>query len=157
MMDEGISVATQPVQSVQCKVLVIDDTAAIVEFVRHALKRFGYTNVITASNGIEGLEAFYRERPDCVIVDVRMPGLDGYQVVRAIRGDLTTANTPLVILSALQEPDHRLIGLLSGVDEYLPKPFKVSELAAALERVMNITPEERTRRMKQLADDDSNG
>ena len=157
MMDEGISVAAQPVHSVQAKVLVIDDTATIVAFVRHALQRFGYTNIITASNGIEGLEAFYRERPDCVIVDVRMPGLDGYQVVRAIRGDMSTANTPLVILSALQADDHRLLGLLSGVDEYLPKPFKPSELAAALERVMSITPEERARRMKRLANDDTNG
>lgn len=153
MMDEGISVATQPAPSLQSKILIIDDTATIVEYVKHTLQRFGYTNIITARNGIEGLEAFYQERPDCVIVDVKMPGLDGYQVVRTIRGDASTADTPLVILSALNEHDQRMIGLLSGVDEYLPKPFKPSELASTLERVMHITPEERNRRMERLADD----
>lgn len=154
MMDEEISVTTQAVQPRHSKVLIIEDTVTIVELIRYALQRFGYTDIVTAYNGIEGLEAFYRERPDCAIVDVRMPGLDGYQVVRSIRGDIEMANTPLIILSAYQEPDQRLTGLLSGVDEYLPKPFKPSELAAALERVMKITPEERTQRMEDLAKDD---
>ena len=154
MMDEGISVVAQPVQTRRQKVLIIEDTQTIVELIRYALQRFGYTDIIAAYDGIQGLEAFYRERPDCVIVDVRMPGLDGYQVVRTIRGDTETANTPLVILSAYQEPDQRLTGLLSGVDEYLPKPFKPSELAAALDRVMKITPEERSQRIEDLANDD---
>jgi two-component system alkaline phosphatase synthesis response regulator PhoP len=138
-------------------VLVIDDTEKIVQLIRHAMLLHGGYEVITAFNGVEGLEQFYRERPDCVVVDVKMPGLDGFQVVRAIRGDASSANTPLVILSALHGEDETLTGLLSGVDAYLPKPFAPSLLLATLDRVMAITSEERTQRLERLADGDETG
>ncbi len=154
MANDQAPVTTHPAEHAEKKVLVIDDTLSIVEYTKHVLQRYGFTNVVTALNGVDGLDAFYREHPDCVIVDVKMPGLDGYQVVRTIRGDATTANTPLIIVSALQEHDQRLTGMLSGVDEYLPKPYKPHELNEALMRVMKITPEERTKRMEDLANDD---
>ncbi len=135
------------------KVLVIDDSHTIVELIRHAMLLHGGFEVVVAYNGVEGLEQFYRERPDCVVVDVKMPGLDGYQVVRTIRGDTSSADTPLVILSALHGEDETLTGLLSGVDAYLPKPFAPSLLLATLDRVMAITPNERSERMERLADD----
>jgi DNA-binding response OmpR family regulator len=100
---------------------------------------------------VEGLERFNSEQPDCVIVDVKMPRMDGYQVVRCIRGDLASAHTPLIILSAMNEADDKLTGVLSGVDEYLAKPFKPSVLCATLERVMQITPEQREQRLTRLA------
>ena len=151
-MEEPTNADEQPFTAPSRKILVIDDTRSIVLYITHVLLSLGYTDIITAENGIEGLELFYRERPDCVIVDVLMPGLDGYQVVRTIRGDSSTAHTPLVILSALQQPDQQLTGLLSGVDEYLGKPFKREELGAALDRAMKITPLEREQRMNRLAD-----
>lgn len=154
-MDKLTSVDTQPAQIANRKILIIDDTKTIVEYTGHVLRMLGYTDIVVAYDGIEGLEQFYRERPDCVIVDVKMPGLDGYQVVRSIRGDLSAADTPLIILSALQQPDQRLTGLLSGVDEYLSKPFKPATLAAALDRVMKITPDQRLQRMEDLANGDS--
>ncbi|HEX8981869.1 MAG TPA: response regulator [Ktedonobacterales bacterium] len=136
------------------KVLIIDDTETIVTYIRHVLLKLGFQHIVVAYDGIAGLEQYYAERPDCVIVDVKMPGLDGNQVVRTIRGDAAAANTPLLILSALQEADHKLTGMLSGVDEYLSKPVKPSALAAALERVMKITPEQRAQRMEHLANDE---
>lgn len=136
------------------KVLIIDDTETIVAYIRHVLLKLGFQHIVVAYNGIAGLEQFYAERPDCVIVDVKMPGLDGNQVVRTIRGDASAANTPMLILSALQQPDQRLTGMLSGVDEYLAKPVKPSALASALDRVMHITPEQRAQRMEHLANDD---
>lgn len=151
-MEESTSAAEQPFTAPSRKILVIDDTKSILVYVTHVLLSLGYTDVMTAENGIEGLEIFYRERPDCVIVDVLMPGLDGYQVIRTIRGDISTANTPLIILSAMQQPDRQLTGLLSGVDEYMGKPFKREDLGAALDRVMKITPAEREQRMQRLAD-----
>jgi DNA-binding response OmpR family regulator len=123
----------------QKKVLVIDDNPTIVELIRHAVRMQGKYDVVVAYDGEQGLEQFYNERPDCVIVDVRMPNLDGYQVVRCIRGD------------------SEMTGLLSGVDEYLAKPFKPSVLCATLERVMQITPEEREQRLVQLAAEDPRG
>jgi two-component system alkaline phosphatase synthesis response regulator PhoP len=140
---------TQP--SGQKKILVIDDNPTIVELIRHAVNMQGKYSVVVAYDGVQGLERFHAEHPDCVIVDVRMPRMDGYQVVRCIRGDTTSAHTPLIILSAMIEEDDQLTGLLSGVDEYLAKPFKPSVLCATLERVMQITPEERANRIERLA------
>lgn len=133
------------------KVLVIDDSETIVELIRHAMLLHGGFDVTVAYNGAQGLEQFYRARPDCVVVDVKMPKLDGNQFVRTIRGDPTCANTPLVILSALTGEDDVLTGILSGVDAYLPKPFTSKALLATLDQVMAITPEERTERMERLA------
>lgn len=134
----------------QKKVLVIDDNPTIVELVRHAVGMYGNYDVVVAYDGVQGLECFYNEHPDCVIVDVKMPRMDGYQVVRCIRGDGASAHTPLIILSAMTEDYDQMTGILSGVDEYLAKPFKPSVLFATLERVMQITPEERERRLVQL-------
>lgn len=133
------------------KVLVIDDDRRIVELIRHTVAMHGQYDVLVAYDGVQGLERFYDERPDCVIVDVLMPRMDGYQVVRAIRGDAASAHTPLIILSALYEETDQLTGLCSGVDEYVAKPFKPSALCQTLERVMRITPEERERRIDELA------
>lgn len=140
-------------QAARKKVLVIDDNPTIVELIRHAVGLQGKYQVVVAYDGVQGLERFYEEQPDCVIVDVKMPRMDGYQVVRCIRGDQASANTPLIILSAMLEEDDKLTGVLSGVDEYLAKPFKPSVLCATLERVMEITPRQREERIQALAAD----
>lgn len=152
-MSQVVESATESIPtSAQKKVLVIDDNPTIVELIRHAVGMYGNYDVVVAYDGVQGLEQFYTERPDCVIVDVKMPRMDGYQVVRCIRGDSTSAHTPLIILSAMIEEDDQLTGLLSGVDEYLAKPFRPSVLCATLEKVMRITPEERERRLERLAE-----
>jgi len=133
------------------KVLIVDDNPTIVELVRHAVIMHGKFDVVVAYDGVQGLERFYSEHPDCVIVDVKMPRMDGYQFVRCIRGDVASAHTPMIILTAMNEEDDQLTGILSGVDEYLAKPFKPSALCATLERVMQITPEERVQRIERLA------
>ena len=133
------------------KILVIDDDQRIVELIRHTVTMFGKYDVLVAYDGVQGLERFQSERPDCVIVDVMMPRMDGFQVVRAIRGDGESAHTPLIILSALSEEVDQLTGKFSGVDEYMTKPFRLSVLCATLDRVMQITPEERERRIEELA------
>jgi DNA-binding response OmpR family regulator len=133
------------------KVLVIDDDQRIVELIRHSVTKLGKYDVLVAYDGVQGLERFQSERPDCVIVDVMMPRMDGFQLVRAIRGDNESAHTPLIILSALSDELDRETGSLSGVDEYMTKPFRPSVLCTTLERVMQITPEERERRIEELA------
>jgi DNA-binding response OmpR family regulator len=133
------------------KVLVIDDDQRIVELIRHSVTKLGKYDVLVAYDGVQGLERFQSERPDCVIVDVMMPRMDGFQLVRAIRGDNESAHTPLIILSALSDELDRETGSLSGVDEYMTKPFRPSVLCSTLERVMQIKPEERERRIEELA------
>lgn len=132
------------------KVLVIDDNPTIVELIKYAINLQGTYQIVVAYDGFQGLERIYSEQPDCVIVDVKMPRLDGYQLVRCLRGDARTADIPLIILSALTRTEDKMTGLLSGVDEYLTKPFKPVALHAAIEQVLQLTPTERQRRMDHL-------
>ena len=133
------------------KVLVIDDNPTIVELIKYAVNLQGRYDVVVAYDGVEGLERIYVEQPDCVIIDVKMPRMDGYQLARCLRGDPRTLNVPLIILSAMTREQDQMTGYLSGVDEYLTKPFKPSALNAAIERVILLTPADRQRRIEQLA------
>src|SRR5579871_6829876 len=139
------------------KVLVIDDNPTIVELIKYAMNLQGTYHVLVAYDGVQGLERVYAEQPDCVIVDVKMPRMDGYQLVRCLRGDPRTMDTPMIILSALTREEDQMTGLLSGVDEYLTKPFKPSALNAAIERVLRLTPADRQRRMELLAQSQADG
>jgi DNA-binding response OmpR family regulator len=132
------------------KVLVIDDNPTIVELIKYAINLQGNYQVVVAYDGIQGLERIYAEQPDCVIIDVKMPRMDGYQLVRCLRGDARTADIPLIILSALTRAEDRMTGMLSGVDEYLTKPFKPGALNATIEHVLHLTPGERQHRMDNL-------
>ncbi|MGH2510867.1 MAG: response regulator transcription factor [Ktedonobacteraceae bacterium] len=132
------------------KVLVIDDNPTIVELIKYAMSLQEAYQIVVAYDGAQGLERIYTEQPDCVIIDVKMPRLDGYQLVRCLRGDARTANIPLIILSALTRTEDKKTGMLSGVDEYLTKPFRPSALNAAIGRVLRLTPIERQHRMDQL-------
>lgn len=132
------------------KVLVIDDNPTIVELIKYAVKLQGSYQVIVAYDGVEGLEKFYQEQPDCVIADVKMPRMDGYQLVRCLRGDVRSADTPVIMLSAMIREEDQMTGFISGVDEYLTKPFKPTALCAAIDRVIAISPGERRLRMQQI-------
>src|SRR5258708_34094340 len=121
------------------KVLVIDDNPTIVELIKYAVNLQGTYQVVVAYDGVQGLELIYAEQPACVIIDVKMPRLDGYQLVRRLRGDARTADIPLLILSALTRYEDRTTALLSRLDEYLTNPFKPSALNAANERVSHLT------------------
>ena len=132
------------------KVLVIDDNPTIVELIKYAVNLQGRYDVVVAYDGVEGLARVYAEQPDCVIIDVKMPRMDGYKLARCLRGDPRTTDVPLIILSAMTREQDQMAGYLSGVDEYLTKPFKPSALNAAIERVLQLTPADRQRRIEQL-------
>jgi two-component system alkaline phosphatase synthesis response regulator PhoP len=132
------------------KVLVIDDNPTIVELIKYAVNLHGVYHVVVAYDGVQGLERVYAEQPDCVIIDVKMPRMDGYQLARCLRGDPRTRDIPMIILSAMTREEDQMTGMFSGVDEYLTKPFKPSALNAAIERVLLLTPADRQRRMDNL-------
>lgn len=134
-------------------VLVVDDSEELRALVAESLRKLGHFSVVTARDGIEGLELFFQVHPDCVVIDVKMPGLDGYQLIRALRGDPASRATPLVILSAMVQEKDKLAGLLSGVDEYLLKPVGPLELVQTIGRVLGRSEEERQRRLHSLLDD----
>lgn len=132
------------------KVLVIDDNESIVELIKYAVNLQGSYDVEVAYDGVQGLESIYQERPACVIIDVKMPRMDGYQLVRCLRGDARTADIPLIILSAMTRSEDQEAGFLSGADEYLTKPFKPAALNAAIDRVIRLSPSERQQRTLEL-------
>ena len=131
-------------------ILVVDDTPELLRAVTFALERLGGYKVVTAPDGIQGLEQVLAIRPDCVVIDVRMPGLNGYQLVRALRGDPATMNLPLIILSALVQPKDRLEGLHAGVDFYLSKPLDPRELVQAIRFAIQQNESDRKKRMVEL-------
>lgn len=133
------------------KILVIDDSRIMVSLVRQALEQLDKYDIVEASDGVQGLRQYYSEQPDCVIVDVVMPNLDGFQFTRAVRGDHQMAQPALVILTTQSRDDNRLTGLLSGADEYVLKPFKAAELCAIVERALALSPEQRAQRWLELA------
>jgi len=131
-------------------VLVVDDDPDLLHLLADGLELLGNFNVVSATNGIEGLERFFEIRPDCMIIDVKMPGLDGYQLVRALRGDPESAATPLIILSALAQEQNQLAGLALGADDYLVKLVDIYDVVAAVERAVQVGTAERERRMQAL-------
>ena len=114
------------------KLLIIEDDADLVKALELYFSRAGY-EVVTAANGLEGLQVLYKERPDIVILDIAMPKLDGWEVCRRIR---ELSQVPIVILTARVQEDERVKGLKLGADDYVVKPFSLKELDARLEAVL---------------------
>ena len=117
------------------KVLVVDDEPKIVELVKLYLERDGY-RVIEARDGEGALAAFHRERPDLVVLDLMLPGIDGLEVCRSLRKE---SSVPIVMLTARVEEVDKLIGLELGADDYVTKPFSPRELAARVRAVLRRT------------------
>ena len=113
-------------------ILVIDDEAAIVRLVRAKLQTDGYT-VVSAGNGETGLQLVEDERPDLVILDVMMPGMDGFETLRRLREQ---SRVPVIMLTARASDRDKLRGLESGADDYVTKPFNPDELAARVAAVL---------------------
>lgn len=148
--------AAQPTRERSNRILVVDDDPSLIALIADTLRLLGGYEVAVATDGAMGLDTFFTFQPDCVVADVRMPGLNGYQFVRALRGDPETEAIPLIILSALAQDKDVLLGLLSGVDAYLFKPVKLDDLLAAIQQALALTAEQRQQRILHLADDQSN-
>lgn len=134
-------------------VLIVDDNRELLDLITESLTLLGDYTVLTADNGADGLARAVETRPDCMVIDIKMPGLDGYQLVRALRGDPATAALPLVILTALTQDHYRIAGLLAGADQYLTKPITPPDLVAAIQGAIRLSEAERARRMDALLDE----
>ncbi len=123
------------------QILVIDDDEKLCRLVRDYLQTFGYA-VTAAHNGLTGLDVALKGSFDAVILDVMMPGLDGFEVLKRLR---ERSAVPVLMLTGLGDEADRIIGLEAGADDYLPKTFSTRELLARLRAVLR-----RSRRLSQL-------
>ena len=109
-------------------ILIIEDESELARVLRSYLEKAGYT-VLTAVRGDQGLSLFHQARPDLVLLDLNLPGMDGLDVAREIR---RKSETPIIMLTARVEETDRLIGLELGADDYVTKPFGMGELLARM-------------------------
>ena len=128
-----------------CKILLVDDDQDVLEMLLSIFRRAGYENLLTASSGSEALRIWREEQPGMIVLDVMMPGMDGFSVLKEIR---RTSRVPVLMLTALGEAEDRIEGLESGADDYLAKPFLPKELLLRVSAILSrVYP-----RRKELAE-----
>jgi DNA-binding response OmpR family regulator len=117
------------------KILVVDDENDFVELVSFNLKHRGH-EVLTALSGLEALKQARRFLPDTIVMDVMMPGIDGFSVCEILRNQPVTKAIPVIMYTALTGQIARMNGIQAGADDYLIKPFKMQELVARVEKAL---------------------
>lgn len=118
------------------KILVCDDERHIVRLIQVNLERQGYT-VVTAYDGKEGLEKIRAEKPDLVVLDVMMPYMDGFEVLKNLRREADTDSIPVIMLTAKAQDKDVFEGYHYGADMYLTKPFNPMELVTFVKRILD--------------------
>ena len=117
------------------KLLIIDDDDKLVEAIELYMSRAGY-DIVTAADGLQGMQQMYSQRPDLIILDVMMPRMDGWETCRRIR---EISDVPIIMLTARGQESDRVMGLKLGADDYVAKPFSLKELEARVEAVLRRT------------------
>jgi len=116
-------------------VMVIEDEKEIRDLVRYNLEKAGY-RVAAAADGEEGLKQLFASRPDVLVLDLMLPGINGLEIVREVRGEPLTHDLPVLILTARSAEMDKLLGFEQGADDYLTKPFSPRELVARVRAVL---------------------
>ena len=117
-------------------IILMEDDAATRMLVASVLKKDGH-NVLSTDNGVEGLSLTRSHKPDLIISDIQMPVMDGFAMLQALRSDAALAEIPVILLTSLQERAHMRIGMTSGADDYITKPFRPGELREAAAAQLN--------------------
>jgi two-component system alkaline phosphatase synthesis response regulator PhoP len=120
------------------RILVVDDDPGIVRLLRTYLEKAGLA-VLTAADGEAALYAIRRERPDVVVLDLLLPGRDGWEVTRRVREDEHLAGVPILMLTARVEDQDKVLGLELGADDYVTKPFNPNEVVARVRALLRRT------------------
>ena len=124
------------------RIFVVEDDRDIAELIAHYFDKAGWQPHVFGS-GADALVATRQQPPDCIVLDLMLPGMDGLEVCRALRGEAATATIPIIMLTARAEETDRIVGLELGADDYVAKPFSPNELVArvrALLRRVNRVP-----------------
>lgn len=119
------------------KILVVDDERTNVDVLTRVMTREGY-HVVSASSGARALDAVAREQPDIVLMDVNMPGVDGFEVCRRLKREAATRLLPVILITGLTASEDRIRGIDAGADDFLSKPFAIDELRARVRSLMRL-------------------
>lgn len=119
------------------RVLVVDDVLHNVKLLEAKL-RSEYFDVLTAMNGFEALEIIEKELPDIILLDVMMPGMDGFEVCRKVKANPNVAHIPIIMVTALDQPKDRVMGLEAGADDFLTKPIQDMPLFARVKSLVRL-------------------
>jgi len=122
----------------QANILVVEDDDIVALTIERCLRREDY-RVTLANSGVEGLQQARRHKPEMVILDVIMPGMDGFAVCREMRADPILADVPILFLTARTKPEDRIMGFHVGADDYLSKPFNLDELTLRVRAILRRT------------------
>ncbi len=114
------------------KILIVEDEPTLVDTLDYSLRKQGYT-VLTVTDGRAAIELARKERPDLVVLDIMLPGLDGFEVCRILRQEMSM---PILMLTARTEEVDKIVGLEVGADDYLTKPFSMRELTARIKALL---------------------
>lgn len=117
------------------KIIVIEDDPLILKLISQTLQREGY-EVVTATDGSEGLRKVRETHPHLVVLDISLPGLDGYQVCHHLRSEHATSKLPVIMVTAMSRPSDQRRGFETGADDYLSKPFVLSELITRIRSLL---------------------
>jgi DNA-binding response OmpR family regulator len=120
------------------RALVVEDDPDIGQLLSHYLLKAGFAPDV-ATSGRDVVQRVRRDRPDVILLDLMLPGLDGLQVCRALRADAATAHIPIIMLTAKGEESDRIVGLELGADDYISKPFSPNEVIARIRALLRRT------------------
>lgn len=132
------------------QILVVDDEPDILSVLVYHLSREGY-RVTTAVNGQGALTSAEAEQPDLIILDLMLPGMDGYEVLQRLRGAESTSSMPVILLTARREEDERVRGFEVGADDYITKPFSARELTLRVEALLRRSKAEPVSASRRVA------
>src|SRR5438132_7703551 len=119
--------------------MVIEDEKEIRELVRYNLERAGFS-VAAAADGESGLDRIFSARPDALVLDLMLPGLNGLEILREVRGEPATRDLPVLVLTARGAEMDKLLGFERGADDYVTKPFSPREAVARLQALLRRAP-----------------
>ncbi len=135
------------------KILIIDDEKDIIKLISYNLEKEGY-RIISALDGERGLEIIFKEKPDLIILDLMLPGLDGLELCKILKRNEETSSIPIIMLTAKGEEADIVVGLELGADDYITKPFSprvlLARVKAVLRRVRDLKKEEKVIKINDL-------
>lgn len=121
------------------KILIVDDEEDFCYFVKKNLEAISNYEIITATKGKKGIKIARKEKPDLILLDIMMPGIDGFEVLKRLKGNEKTQNIPIIMLTAKDEDESKIKAIGSYCEDYIVKPVENIVLKAKIHKVLSIT------------------